>query len=100
MACLIFLRKYFVLKIEAIEPGYKWIDDLRLYAVTDAETGDPLGLIYMDLFPRENKYGHFAQFGVTTGKLLDERRISATRRGIDLQLSTGDRRQALFAKTQ
>jgi len=60
----------FRLKIEAIEPGYKWVDDLRLYAVTDAETGDPLGLIYMDLFPREKKYGHFAQFGVTTGKLL------------------------------
>ena len=63
-------EEIFRLNIEAIEPGYKWVDDLRLYAVTDAETGDPLGLIYMDLFPRENKYGHFAQFGVTTGKLL------------------------------
>ena len=58
------------LRIEAIEPGYKWVDDLRLYAASDSETGEPLGLIYMDLFPRENKYGHFAQFGVTTGKLL------------------------------
>ena len=63
-------QEIFRLKIEAIEPGYKWVDDLRLYAVTDAATGEPLGLIYMDLFPRENKYGHFAQFGVTTGKLL------------------------------
>ncbi|GBE06961.1 oligopeptidase A [bacterium BMS3Abin11] len=62
----------FGLKIEAVEPGYKWVDDLRLYAVTDAVSGDPLGLIYMDLFPRENKYGHFAQFGVTTGKLLKD----------------------------
>ena len=65
-------EEIFSLKIEAVEPGYKWVDDLRLYAVTDAVSGDPLGLIYMDLFPRENKYGHFAQFGVTTGKLLDD----------------------------
>lgn len=63
-------EEIFRLKIEAVEPGYKWIDDLRLYAVTDSETGEPQGLIYMDLFPRDDKYGHFAQFGVTTGKLL------------------------------
>jgi len=64
-------EEIFGLKIEAVEPGYKWVDDLRLYAITDSISGDPLGLIYMDLYPRENKYGHFAQFGVTTGKLLN-----------------------------
>ncbi len=64
-------EEIFGLKIEAVEPGYKWVDDLRLYAVTDAETGAPQGLIYMDLFPRDDKYGHFAQFGVTTGKMLE-----------------------------
>jgi thimet oligopeptidase len=64
-------EEIFQLKIERVEPGYRWVDDLRLYAVTDANSGDPLGLIYMDLFPRDNKYGHFAQFGVTTGKLLE-----------------------------
>jgi thimet oligopeptidase len=65
-------EEIFSLKIEAVEPGYKWVDDLRLFAVTDAVSGDPLGLIYMDLFPRDDKYGHFAQFGVTTGKLLND----------------------------
>ncbi len=64
-------EEIFHLGIEMIDPGYKWVDDLRLYAVTDADSGAPLGLIYMDLFPRDNKYGHFAQFGVTTGKLLE-----------------------------
>jgi len=63
-------EEIFGLKIEAVEPGYKWVDDLRLYAISDSNSGDPLGLIYMDLYPREDKYGHFAQFGVTTGKLL------------------------------
>ena len=65
-------EEIFRLKIDRSEPGYKWVEDLRLYAVTDANSGTPLGLIYMDLFPRDNKYGHFAQFGVTTGKLLDD----------------------------
>jgi thimet oligopeptidase len=63
-------EEIFQLKIEQVDPGYRWVDDLRLYAVSDANSGEPLGLIYMDLFPRDNKYGHFAQFGVTTGKLL------------------------------
>ncbi|NOY17288.1 MAG: Zn-dependent oligopeptidase [Gammaproteobacteria bacterium] len=65
-------EEIFGLKIEAVEPGYKWVDDLRLYAIIDSASGDPLGLIYMDLYPREDKYGHFAQFGVTTGKLLND----------------------------
>ena len=62
----------FGLVIEEVEPGYKWVDDLRLYAVTDAASGDPLGLIYMDMFPREGKYNHFAQFGMTVGKLMPD----------------------------
>lgn len=60
----------FGLRIEAIEAPYKWVEDLRLYAVTDAATGAPLGLIYMDLFPREGKYNHFAQFPIISGKRL------------------------------
>ncbi|WP_456413566.1 M3 family metallopeptidase [Thiolapillus sp.] len=63
-------EELFDIKIEAVKAPYKWVDELRLYAVTDATSGAPLGLIYMDMFPREGKYNHFAQFGVTPGKLL------------------------------
>lgn len=62
----------FGLKFERVEPPYKWIGDLQLYAVSDAKTGEPLGLFYLDMFPREGKYHHFAQFGIIEGKLLPD----------------------------
>lgn len=62
-------EEIFQLHIDEIDPGYKWIDDLKLFAVSDAQTGAPLGLIYMDMFPREGKYNHFAQFGVSTSRV-------------------------------
>jgi thimet oligopeptidase len=60
----------FGLRFERVEPPVKWCVDLELYAVSDAETGEPLGLFYLDMFPREGKYNHFAQFGIIEGKLL------------------------------
>jgi thimet oligopeptidase len=62
----------FGLKFERVEPPYKWIGDLQLYAVSDAKTGEPLGLFYLDMFPRDGKYHHFAQFGIVEGKLLPD----------------------------
>ncbi|MGD1019296.1 MAG: M3 family metallopeptidase [Verrucomicrobiia bacterium] len=64
----------FGLKFERVEPPYKWIGDLQLYTVTDARTGEPLGLFYLDMFPREGKYNHFAEFGIIDGKLLPDGR--------------------------
>ena len=65
-------QRIFGLKFEAIEPPYKWIGDLQFYAVSDAKTGEPLGLFYLDMFPRDGKYNHFAQFGIVDGKLLPD----------------------------
>ena len=62
----------FGLKFEPVEPPYKWIDDLQLYAVSDAQTGEPLGLFYLDMFPRDGKFNHFAQFGIIDGKRLPD----------------------------
>ncbi len=61
----------FGLKFERVEPPYKWVNDLRLYAVSDAKTGEPLGLFYLDMFPREGKFHHFAQFRLIEGKLQE-----------------------------
>jgi oligopeptidase A len=65
-------QRIFGLKFEPVEPPYKWIGDLQLFAVSDAKTGEPLGLFYLDMFPREGKYHHFAQFGLIDGKLLPD----------------------------
>jgi thimet oligopeptidase len=63
-------QNIFGLKFEKITAPYKWVDDLQLYLVTDSGTGEPLGLFYLDMFPREGKFNHFAQFNIIDGKLL------------------------------
>src|SRR2546429_200972 len=50
----------------------KYIDDLQFYIVTDATTGEPLGMFYLDMFPREGKFNHFAEFEIIGGKLLPD----------------------------
>ncbi|HEX4343059.1 MAG TPA: M3 family metallopeptidase [Verrucomicrobiae bacterium] len=62
----------FGLKFQRVEAPYKWIDDLQLYTVSDAKTGEPMGMFYLDMFPREGKYNHFAQFGIIEGKQLPD----------------------------
>jgi Zn-dependent oligopeptidase len=63
-------ERIFGIKIEPLEPPTKYVDDLKLYAIIDATTSQPLGLLYMDLFPRPGKYNHFATFSGIDGKLL------------------------------
>ena len=63
-------QSIFGLKFEKIAAPYKWIDDLQLYMVTDAATGEPLGMFYLDMFPRDGKFNHFAEFSITGGKLM------------------------------
>ncbi len=65
-------QKIFGLKFEKAEAPFKWVGDLQLYAVSDARTGEPLGLFFLDMFPREGKYNHFAQFGILEGKELPD----------------------------
>lgn len=65
-------QRIFGLKFERIEAPYKWIGDLQLWAVSDSKTGEPLGLFYLDLFPREGKFNHFAMFQVIDGKRMSD----------------------------
>ncbi len=65
-------QRIFGLKFYRMDPPYKWVSDLQIYGVADAQTGEPLGLFYLDMFPREGKYNHFAQFDIIEGKLLDD----------------------------
>lgn len=67
-------QNIFGVKYERLDPPYKWVDDLQLWAVTDAKTGEPLGFFYLDLYPREGKYSHFAMFPIIDGKRLADGR--------------------------
>ena len=64
----------FGLRYQRVEAPYQWVDDLRLYLVSDDQSGAPLGMFYLDLFPREGKYNHFAQFDIIGGKRLPDGR--------------------------
>ena len=68
-------ERIFGLRIQPVKDHYyRWVEDLRLYVVSDAAGGAPLGFIYMDMFPRKGKYNHFAQFGIVPGKQLADGR--------------------------
>ena len=65
-------QRIFGLRFQRVTPPFKWVADLQLYAVSDAATGEPLGLFYLDMFPREGKYNHFAEFGIIDGNLRED----------------------------
>ena len=44
-----------------------WHPDVEAYDVVDRDDGRPLGRIHLDMFPREGKYKHFAQFTLASG---------------------------------
>ena len=60
----------FGINIQPMQAPWVWYDGVTLYAVSDSDTGEPLGMFYLDLFPREGKYNHFAQFDIIGGKQL------------------------------
>src|SRR5213080_3333242 len=65
-------QSIFGLRFEKIVAPYKWVGDLQLYLVTDSGTGEPLGMFYLDMFPREGKFNNFAEFEIVGGKLLPD----------------------------
>jgi thimet oligopeptidase len=67
-------QKIFGVTFRQVDPPQKWVEGLQLWAVSDAGTGEPLGLFYLDLFPRDGKYNHFAVFGIVEGKRMEDGR--------------------------
>jgi thimet oligopeptidase len=60
------VQDLFAVTFKEVKNADVWHDDVRLYEVIDH--GQVVGRFYTDLFPRENKYGHAACFGLVSGR--------------------------------
>jgi Zn-dependent oligopeptidase len=67
-------QRIFAIQIREVKPPSKYSEDLRLFAVIDKNSGAPIGMFYMDMFPRAGKYNHFANFSMIDGKRLEDGR--------------------------
>lgn len=59
----------FGIRVTEVTGADVWSPDVRLYRVTNETGGGTLGYLYLDLYPREGKYGHFATFTLISGRM-------------------------------
>ncbi|MEP7015277.1 MAG: M3 family metallopeptidase [Verrucomicrobiota bacterium] len=69
--------RVFGLCFDEIKPPTKWANELRLYVVSDTATNAPLGLLYLDLFPREGKTAGGGESEIVNGRRLAEGKYQA-----------------------
>lgn len=65
-------QKLFGVRFNDVTNNYKdnmWHEEVELFEVVDAKSNETMGYFYLDLFPREGKYGHAAVFQIVPGSV-------------------------------
>src|SRR5258705_1980528 len=57
-------QELFGIALTEVKPADAWAPGVRQFTVRDAPTHALMGTAYLDLFPRPDKFGHFAAFPV------------------------------------
>ena len=65
-------QKIFNLKFVEIKEAPVWHPEVKLYSVFDTTTNAFMGQFYIDLHPREGKYGHACVFTLQPGCQLED----------------------------
>ena len=65
---------------KTIETTNKWHESVDLFSVTDKESGDLMGYVYLDMHPRDGKYGHAAAFDFVSSCDMSKINGETTRR--------------------
>ncbi len=66
------VQETFGLHFREVEKPEVWHPDARLFTILDASSGEELAHFYLDLFPREGKYGHAAEFPLIPSRRMED----------------------------
>ena len=61
----------FGITFEEVKGAKVWSEGVQLFRVKNTSDGATVGYLYLDLYPREGKFGHFAAFPLITGRMKD-----------------------------
>jgi Zn-dependent oligopeptidase len=66
------VQETFGLTFQEEDASEAWHPDVRLFSIADAASGEQLAHFYLDLFPREGKFGHAAEFPLILSRRLED----------------------------
>jgi thimet oligopeptidase len=66
------ISEMFGIEFRPIEGADVWHEDVTLYAIDETATGEEISRFYLDLFPREGKFSHAAEFPLIPSRRLED----------------------------